>query len=122
MDDLSSNEYDEIVQILGEQVKSLLILPIENTNNVYGYLRMAVNYKRIIPGAPVGQKQSNDYYNILLPERSERGYNLGEANNFMAYHDTLWPGFPIVGHCSKRSRLHQVILWNSQSVDKQNSW
>jgi diguanylate cyclase (GGDEF)-like protein len=36
--DLPSDVYNEIAQIRGEHVKSLLILPIENNNNVYGCL------------------------------------------------------------------------------------
>jgi len=38
LNDLPSEEYDDLVKIFGRQVKSLLILPIEKNESVYGYL------------------------------------------------------------------------------------
>ena len=48
MDDLPSDEYNDIVQILGEK-SSRSGTSIENNDNVYGYLVLQ-SVKRIKPG------------------------------------------------------------------------
>ena len=104
MDDLSSNEYDEIVQILGEQVKSLLILPIENNNNVYGYLVL----QSITENKAWGTIDKNNLMIItnIIAGAIER-IQQEKQINFMAYHDTL-TGLP--NRTLFKDRLHQAIL------------
>ena len=103
INDLPAGEYNEIVQIMGEQVKSLLILPIENNNNVYGYLVLQ-SITRNKVWSKVDKNNLMIITNIFAGtiERIRQEQQI----NFMAYYDTL-TGLP--NRTLFKDRLRQAI-------------
>ena len=85
-DDLMPQEQKELELLAGGQVKSLLVLPIENNNNVYGYLGLQ---------SFTGKRNWNtiDKNNLMIitniiAETIER-IRQERQINFMAYYDVL---------------------------------
>ncbi|MGB3989604.1 MAG: EAL domain-containing protein [Acetivibrionales bacterium] len=104
IDDLPPNEYDDIVHITDGQVKSLLILPIENNDNVYGYL-MLQSIKKNMAWGTIDKNNLMIISNIIAGtiERIEQEKQI----NFMAYYDTL-TGLP--NRTLFRDRLNRCVL------------
>ena len=103
IDDLPPNEYDDIVHITDGQVKSLLILPIENNDNVYGYL-MLQSIKKNMAWGTIDKNNLMIISNIIAGtiERIEQEKQI----NFMAYYDTL-TGLP--NRTLFRDRLNRCV-------------
>lgn len=104
MDDLSSNEHNDIMQVFGGRVKSLLILPIENNNNIYGYLVLQSITKNKAWGA-IDKNNLMIITNIIAGtiERIRQEKQI----NFMAYYDTLTR---LPNRTLFRDRLNQAVL------------
>ncbi|HHX24063.1 MAG TPA: diguanylate cyclase [Thermoanaerobacterales bacterium] len=104
MDDLSPNEYSDIVQILDKQVKSLLVLPIENNNNVYGFLVL----QSITKNKAWGTVDKNNLMIItnIIAGTLER-IRQEKQINFMAYYDTLTR---LPNRTLFRDRFNQAVL------------
>jgi diguanylate cyclase (GGDEF)-like protein len=104
VDDLPPNEYNDIVQIMDKQVKSLLVLPIENNDNIYGYLTLQSVTKKKAWGA-VDKNNLMIITNIIAVTieriRQERQIH------FMAYYDTLTR---LPNRTLFRDRLNQALL------------
>ena len=104
MDDLPSDEYNDIVQILGEKVKSLLVLPIENNDNVYGYLVL----QSVKENKAWGTIDKNNLMIItnMIAGTIERIQQERQIN-YMAYYDML-TGIP--NRTLFRDRLNQSVM------------
>ena len=104
MDDLPSNEFNDIVQILGEQVKSLLILPIENNDNIYGYLVLQ-SVKEKKAWGTIDKNNLMIITNMIAGtiERIQQERQI----NYMAYYDML-TGLP--NRTLFRDRLNQSVM------------
>lgn len=104
VNDLPPDECKDLAQIFGAQVKSLLILPIENNDNVYGYL--------VLQSITINKAWSTtDKNNLMIMtniiaatmERIKQEKQI----NYMAYYDML-TGLP--NRTLLRDRLNQAVL------------
>ena len=111
VDDLPPNEYNDIMQIMDKQVKSLLILPIENNDNVYGYLTLQSVTKNRAWGT-VDKNNLMIIMNIIAGtiERIRQEKQI----HFMAYYDTL-TGLP--NRTLFRDRLNQAVLLSERTCE-----
>src|SRR5690606_25769016 len=98
------NEFNDIVQILGEQVKSLLILPIENNDNIYGYLVLQ-SVKEKKAWGTIDKNNLMIITNMIAGtiERIQQERQI----NYMAYYDML-TGIP--NRTLFRDRLNQSVM------------
>ncbi len=111
INDLPSNEYKDITQMLGERVKSLLILPIENNNNIYGYLLLqSITENRA--WSTIDKSNLMIITNIIA-ETIER-IRQEKQINFMAYYDTLTK---LPNRTLFRERLNQAVLFAERTGD-----
>lgn len=85
-DDLLPQEQKELEKFMGGQVKSILVLPIENNNNVYGYLRLQSSAERKT-WSTVDKNNLTIITNIIA-ETIER-IRQEQQINFMAYYDVM---------------------------------
>jgi len=111
IDDLPENEYNEITQIMDKHARSLLMLPIEYDNNIYGYLMLqSVTRKRAW--------STVDKNNLMIITNNiavtvER-INQEKKINFMAYYDTLTR---LPNRTLFRDRLNQSVLLAERTCD-----
>lgn len=111
LDDLPEDEYNEMTQLMGKQVKSLLMLPIEYNDNVYGYL--------LLQSATRKRAWSTiDKNNLMLITSVIAGtiarINQEKQINFMAYYDTLTR---LPNRTLFRDRLNQAVLLAERKCD-----
>ena len=102
--DLASDVYDELTRIMGGHVKSLLVLPIENNDNVYGYLVLqSVTENRA--WSTIDRNNLMIIANIIAGtiERIQQEKKI----NYMAYYDLL-TGLP--NRVLFRDRLNQNLM------------
>lgn len=103
-DDLAPNEHREIEQLAGVNVRSLLMMPIVNDNNVYGYLVLKSFSEKKIWNAVA--KSNLKIITNIIAETIER-IRQEKQINYMAYYDSL-TGLP--NRTLFRDRLTQAIL------------
>ena len=111
LDDLPEKEYNEITQIVDKQVRSLLMLPIEYNNKVYGYLILqSVTRKRAW--------STIDKNNLMIITNNIAGtierIKQEKQINFMAYFDTLTK---LPNRTLFRDRLNQSVLLAERTCD-----
>ena len=104
INDLSPNEHREIEQLTGGDIKSLLILPIENDNNDYGYLMLKSFTENKIWSAI--DKNNLKIITNIIGETIER-IRQEKQINYMAYYDAL-TGLP--NRTLFKDRLTQAVL------------
>jgi diguanylate cyclase (GGDEF)-like protein len=104
MDDLPPDEYSELLQLTDKPVKSLLMLPIENNSNVYGYLMLQSIAKKKAWGT-IDRNNLMIITNIIAGtiERLQQEKQI----NFMAYYDTLTR---LPNRTLFRDRLNQAVM------------
>ncbi len=103
-DDLPPQVHEEVEEIAGGQVKSLLILPIENNNNVYGYLALQSFTEKRAWNAI--DKNNLMIITNIIAETIER-IRQEKQINFMAYYDVLTK---LPNRTLFRERLNQAVL------------
>ncbi|HPU45067.1 MAG TPA: EAL domain-containing protein [Thermoclostridium sp.] len=104
VDDLPSDVYGEIARILGGHVKSLLMLPIENNDNAYGYLVL----QSVTAKKSWGTVEKNNLMIIanVIADTIER-IRQEKQINYMAYYDML-TGLP--NRTLFKDRLKQAVM------------
>lgn len=103
-DDLAPDKHSEIERFAGEDVRSLLIMPIENDNNVYGYLVLKTFSEKKKWTTMV--KSNLKIVTNIIAETIER-IRQEKQINYMAYYDSL-TGLP--NRTLFKDRLTQAVL------------
>ncbi len=102
--DLSPDEHSEIEQIAGGNIKSMLIMPIENDNNICGYL-MLKSYTENKIWSAIDKNNLKIITNIIA-ETIER-IRQEKQINYMAYYDALTS---LPNRTLFKERLTQTVL------------
>lgn len=103
-DDLPSDENRDFARIFGEKVRSLLILPIENNDTVYGYLVLqSVNFYRAWSAIDKNNLMIITDIIAVTMERIRQEKQI----HYMAYYDLL-TGLP--NRTLFKDRLNQAVL------------
>ncbi len=104
INDLPPNEHREIEQLAGGNIRSLLIMSIENDNNCYGYLMLkSFTEKKVWSGI---DKNNLKIITDIIAGTIERIHQEKQIN-YMAYYDAL-TGLP--NRTLFKDRLTQAVL------------